>query len=84
MPTGTTVNSGYVQLVTRLSKASEPKSPAGIYPVGLLTRFDSDKLYVHDHDALGFQVVIQRLGAVLAAEAALLDAAERQLVVAVM
>src|SRR5947208_2839870 len=37
-----------------------------------------------DHDAFGFEVIIERLGAVLAPEAARLDAAERQLVVAVM
>src|SRR5262249_58273917 len=39
---------------------------------------------MHDYDALGLQVVVQRLGTVLAPKPARLDSPEGQLVVAVM
>ena len=52
-------------------------APQPLAPLG-------NRLYVDDHHALGLQVVVQRLGAVLAADAAGLDAAEGQLVVAVV
>ena len=39
---------------------------------------------MHDHDALGLQVIIEGLGAMFAAKPACLDSAKRQLVVAIM
>lgn len=46
--------------------------------------FCADRLHVDDHHAFRLEVVVQGFGAVLAAEATGLDAAEGELVVAVM
>lgn len=56
----------------------------GIDPVLLYSVTPTEPLDIDDNHTLGLEIVIERLGAMLAADAARLDAAEGQLVVTVV
>ena len=71
--------------VTKLGSSPLTPNPLPASGEGIFgSVFDGSSLNVNDHDALGFEIIIKGFGAVLAADAAGLHAAEGQLIVAIV